>query len=1005
YYIPPIFILVVGIDVNFVVSANMNISLGCDFYYENAKRYSYTVQVFAGNVTSDVIDIVEEHYEFTFYVMGTMGLRAGIRAEIKVALFSTEFASVGFSAEAGAYTRVWGYFYYQLEYTASRGRSSDYAGALYFELGVYLEVKFVAQAFSGTFSYDPTLYEEEWPLWSAGMRENIQDFAYKETGELAMKKHIRTLTVPDQVFSMTYLDLKTGDVAEKAFDDAKYFMIDITNKAFSYDPLTNILSVTPDEGEPIEEGEMIITWAGAPLAFTSAPISRTLEIYWDNLNNGYTIIFNPNGGSAVPMILARYNAPITAPAPPEKSGYNFAGWYTDNTFTIPYHIPARMPNTDTLVYAKWVPKDDTPYTVEHYQQNLNNNLYSIVDNDTQRIYGTTDSVMTPQPKIYAGFNTPEAKNLKVAADGSGVMKYYYSRKSFTVTFDPGEAGGEPIISQYKFGKTITPPQINSTGFTFKAWNKAVPETMPAENLTFVAQWSPAKDTPYRVEHYIQNTAGTGYILSQIEAKSGDTNQELRIRDFAKTFEGITFEKSTVDGNPAESTIIKGNGTLVVKLYYTRNVHTVSYVVENGNNTEETYCYGETVGEPISPVKDGYTFSGWKANQNLTEEYTFGKPMPDQDIIVYGALIPNNDTKFLVEHYYQNTTGDGFTLNQLEEKTGTTDETLDLEDFVIPAEGITFEKSTVDGETAASTQIKGDGSLVIKSYYTRNEYTLTLHIKNGGNTEQTYRFGQNIQLPLAPARDGYTFSGWKSNEELTEEFSLTIMPSKNITVYGANIPNSNTPYRVEHYQQNVSGSGYTLAAVDNLLGITDTETKAVIKNYTGFTAKDFNQGTISGDGETVIRIEYDRNIYNVALDPAGGTINTGNVTSYTFGVGALLPTDITRVGYIFDGWFDETSRVTNISSSETGDKSYTAKWSPETNTPYTVKHLREDLDGKYTIEESETKYGTTDTDTAAHARHYTGFTPEDFSQGKISGDGSTVMEIHYARNSYRLSWHL
>jgi len=1003
--IPPIYIIVVEISVKFAVTANMNISLGCDFYYENAKRYSYTVQVFAGNVTSDVIDLKEERYEFTFYVMGTLGLRAGIKAEIKVGLFSTKLGSVGFSAEAGAYIRVWGYFYYQLEYTASKGRSSAYAGALYFELGIYLEIKFEAQAFAGTFSYNPTLYENEWPLWSAGMRENVQDFAYEDTGELALKKHIRTLLVPDDVFSMTYMDLKTGDVAEKAFDDAEYFTIEITNSAFSYDPVTNKLSVIPDEGEPVEEGEMIVTWAGAPLAFTSAPISRTFNLYWDNLNNGYTIIFNSNGGSAVPMILTRYNAPITAPAPPEKSGYSFAGWYTDNTFTTPYVIPATMPNTDTMVYAKWIPRDDTPYTVEHYQQNLNNNLYTIVDSDTERLNGTTDSNVTPLPKTYAGFNNPEIKNLTVLADGSGVMKYYYSRGSYTVTFDPGEAGGEPTTYKYKFGKTITAPQINNVGFTFQSWDKAVPETMPAESLTFVAQWSPAKDIPYRVEHYMQNTAGTGYTLSHIEPKRGDTNQELRILDFAMTLEGMPFEKSTVDGKITENTQIKGNGTLIVKLYYTRNIHTVNYVVENGNNRELTYRYGETVGEPVTPVKDGYTFSGWKTNQDLTEEFIFGKAMPDQDVIVYGALIPNKDTKFLVEHYYQNTTGDGFALNQSEEKTGTTDENLRLADFAISTEGITFEETKVDGETRGFSPIKGDGSLVIKIYYTRNQYTITLQIKNGENTEKTYRFGENIVLPVVSAKDGYIFSGWKGNQDLTEEFNLTTMPSENIRVYGEYIPNGNTPYRVEHFQQNVNLSGYNLADADNLQGITDTETEALAKNYTGFTPKGFNQGIISGNGQTVISIEYDRNIYNVNLDLAGGTINSGNVNSYIYGVGAQLPTGITRAGYKFDGWFDGISRVAEISGSETGDKNYAAKWSPETNTPYTVKHLREDLDGKYTLEEIETIYGTTDTDTVALQRNYTGFTPQDFSQGNISGDGSTVIEILYARNSYSLSWHL
>jgi len=1006
YCIPPIFIIVVGIELNFVVSVDVSVSMGFEFYYENAKRYSYTLQVFAGKVTSDVIDIREERYDFKFCVMGKIGLRAGIEAGIYIALFSTDFAKVGFAAEVGAYVRLYGYFNYHLWYTASKGRSSEYAGALFVEVGIYLDINFKAEASGGELSYSPTLYAVEWPLWTAGMRENVRDFAYEEAGQLSLKKHIRTLTVPNDLFTMTYMDLKTGVTGQKVFDDATYFTIEITNKAFSYNPKTNTLTINPDAGDPIEEGEMIITWAGAPLAFTSAPIRRTIKLYWNNLNNGYTIVFNSIGGSAVPMILACYNAPVTPPDPPVKAGYDFAGWYTDSALTKPYVFPATMPNTDTVVYAKWTPRNDTPYTVEHYQQNLNNDLYTFVESDTQILHDTTDSVVTPQPKVYEGFASPQAKSLTVLPDGSGVVKYYYSRRSYTVTFDPGEARGEPVVYQFKYRQTITASQMSRKGFTFVSWDKPLPDTMPASNLTFVAKWNPTKDTPYLVEHYIQNTAGTGYVLSHIEHKTGSTNQEITIRDFAMFLEGITFEKSTVDGKSAEQATIKGDGTLVVKLYYTRKIHTVSFLVENGDNMDVTYRYGQLITQPSTPVKAGYTFSGWKTSQDLSEDFIFGKPMPDRDITVYGSLIPNTDTRFTVEHYYQNTTGEGYSLNETETKTGTTDKTVDLGTFAKATEGMSFEKSTVDGEMAVSAKIKGDGSLVVKLYYTRNVYTLMFMIENGENSQKTYLFGQSIELPAAAAKAGYTFSVWKSDEALTEAFSLATMPSRNVTAYGKYIPNSDTPYRVMHYQQNLTLNGYDLVEADDLTGVTDTQTNAIAKSYTGFTAKAFEQDIISGDGSTVIRIEYDRNIYNVNLDTSGGSINSVGITSYVYGIGVQLPADITRAGYIFDGWFDsEGSQVTSISASETGNKSFTARWWPAHNTRYTVKHLREDLYGNYTIEEIEVKYGTTDTPTAATEKSYEGFTAQAFTQSNISGYGDTVIEIKYDRNTYRLTWHL
>jgi uncharacterized repeat protein (TIGR02543 family) len=804
---------------------------------------------------------------------------------------------------------------------------------------------------------------------------------------------------------MSYMDLKTGDVDEETFDDATYFTIETTNDAFVYDPKTNKLTVTPDEGDPVEEGQLVITWAGAPLAFTSAPIRRTIDVYWDNLNNGYTIIFDANGGSSVPMILKRYNAPITETALSVKSGYEFDGWYTDNTLSIPYEIPATMPDQDTVAYAKWIPREDTPYKVEHYQQNLNNHLYTLLDTDTQSLIGTTDSVVRPVPNTYAGFRSPEAKNVIVLPDGSAVVKYYYSRESYTAIFDPGQAGGEPTHCKYKFGKIIVAPQLSGTGYQFTSWDQEVPMTMPAENLEFIAQWAPGKDTPYRVEHYYQNTTGERYTLYQIEEEGGTTDQKLILDAFVRHDEGMRFEKSTVEGNTVASTQINGDGSLVVKLYYQRNDYQVAFVVENGENTQESYRYGERVAEPMTPAKDGYAFSGWKINQELTEAFVFGETMPAEALTVYGALIPNSGTPFLVEHYEQNTSGDDYDLVQTDQGAGVTDESLELISFARAEEGMSYEKSEVDGKAVERATIAGDGSLVIQMVYTRNEYMMTHQIMNGEDSQTSYRFREPIVLPVAPAKAGYRFSGWKSNASLTEEVQLETMPSENRTVYGEYEPNNDTAYRVEHYQEKVTLGGATLIDVDHLAGVTDTETMAIANDYAGFTAKAWNQSLISGDGRTVIRIDYARNIYDADLDTAGGTINSGDLAAYTYGIGAPLPTDISRAGYIFDGWFEGNAQVIFIAETEIGSKTYTAKWSPESDTAYTVKHIREDLHGRYTIEELEMKTGTTDTETEASVNEYTGFTAGVVTQSTISGDGGTVIEIQYHRNEYLLTWNL
>ena len=81
--------------------------------------------------------------------------------------------------------------------------------------------------------------------------------------------------------------------------------------------------------------------------------------------------------------------------------------------------------------------------------------------------------------------------------------------------------------------------------------------------------------------------------------------------------------------------------------------------------------------------------------------------------------------------------------------------------------------------------------------------------------------------------------------------------------------------------------------------------------------------------TELTVQWTAPTYTVTLNAGDGTINSGNVTSYTYGVGATLPTDVTRTGYTFKGWYDNEnltgSPVTAIGGTETGNKEYWAKW--------------------------------------------------------------------------------
>ncbi|SKA84172.1 Listeria/Bacterioides repeat-containing protein [Gemmiger formicilis] len=107
--------------------------------------------------------------------------------------------------------------------------------------------------------------------------------------------------------------------------------------------------------------------------------------------------------------------------------------------------------------------------------------------------------------------------------------------------------------------------------------------------------------------------------------------------------------------------------------------------------------------------------------------------------------------------------------------------------------------------------------------------------------------------------------------------------------------------------------------------------------------------------TALTVQWTAPTYTVTLNTNGGTINSGNVTGYTYGVGATLPTDVTRTGYTFKGWYYNEnltgSPVTAISNIETGNKEYWAKW--EIN-QYTVTVKPENGEADITITQD---YGT------------------------------------------------
>ncbi len=328
-----------------------------------------------------------------------------------------------------------------------------------------------------------------------------------------------------------------------------------------------------------------------------------------------------------------------------------------------------------------------------------------------------------------------------------------------------------------------------TGYTFTDWKwynatdttyaneiTPAPTTMPAYNLVAVAQWTPATNTKYIVEHYLQNLTDNGYTKQETETKDGTTGATATAA--AKTYTGFMFDEDNASN--VKSGTIAADGSLVLKLYYTRNSYKVTYdygTAPAGASTlpdEATYKYGATVTVAAKATAPGYDFDGWKKDGNVTTSFE----MPADNVTLTGTWTAKSDTAYQVKHYLQNLTDDGYTLAETETKSGTTG---------AQTEAVAKSYTGFTVQPFNQKTIAADGTTVVEIHYNRNTYKVTYDYGTapaGASTlptEATYKYGAMVTVAAKATAPGYDFDGWKKDGTVTTSFE---MPAQNVTLTGS-----------------------------------------------------------------------------------------------------------------------------------------------------------------------------------------------------------------------------
>ena len=595
--------------------------------------------------------------------------------------------------------------------------------------------------------------------------------------------------------------------------------------------------------KPEKEGYTFTGWTGTGLIepatiVTIAQGSTGNREYTANWAiREFTITFNTVDGTAVDAITANFGEEITAPTDPTKDGYVFCGWNPA--------LPLTMPAYDTTCVAMWTEQGETKFVVEHYQKNLDGKSYTLVATDNSKT-GKAGATTSVAPNNYTGFSLERIENAEIAADESTVAKVYYSRNIYTLAYDAkgGELSGDFTSDSVLYGAAITAPAApTKTGYTFTGWNAALPETMPAENLTFTASWTINKHNIVYVadEDTIQIVENVEYG-SPILAAGYPTKTGYKFNGWQNVPATMPDSDVTVSGS------------------FTANSYFIAFNSNGGSAVDTiTVDYGTAISAPADPTRAGYTFAGWNA--------TLPETMPAENLTFKANwTINTHNIVYVVDgDTFQTIAGVEFgaRINTIAPPTKT---------------GYTF------GNWLNVPLTMPDSDVTISGSFTINQYTISFN-SNGGSTVDaiTSDFGTAITAPADPKRTGYTFNGWDKDVPAT-------MPAENVKLNAVWTINKHELVYV------VDGKVYSIDTVQ--YGGSISVIADAIK--TGYTFSGWQNVPLTmPDNDVTISGSFTINQYTISFNSNGGS--TVDAITSDFGTAITAPADPKRTGYTFNGW--------------------------------------------------------------------------------------------------------
>lgn len=300
--------------------------------------------------------------------------------------------------------------------------------------------------------------------------------------------------------------------------------------------------VLPATGVTPPEGKVFLYWSAAgdstrcyPGGKLTVTGNMTLTAVYGQKTEAVTVTYHSNFATDKTDMTAAMpnNSTITLPGYtgldlPENPGYTFAGWNTQADGLGKTYQPGGKVLVDTMdpgnhLYAIWVKGTGTPYEVHHYLERLEG-AYPYVPKEKDNLRGETGAWTAAAAKSYDGFTPMGFAQERIKADGSTVVKIFYTRNSYLLTYKDSLSAGVYASQTYKYGAAVTAIAApTKTGYTFTGWSPTVPATMPPEARTVYAQWR--KTTPDTVVFDPNNINGKTLAAKSLTVYSGSAPWE------------------------------------------------------------------------------------------------------------------------------------------------------------------------------------------------------------------------------------------------------------------------------------------------------------------------------------------------------------------------------------------------------------------------------------------------------------------------------------------------